>query len=112
MNRSRGQISPDTARIRVEEAIKQDPKGFAFLSKLDVERSLDERRRTRYVEAGAPHGWLGPGHTYDMKCKRGCPSDCSDPDCLYPRYFVRRDREAAWRRVAVRQRLPKTSATA
>jgi hypothetical protein len=92
--RKRG-VSAETARIRVEEALKQDPKGFVFLSKLEVEQNLDERRRARYVEAGAPHGWLGPDHTYDMKCKRGCPSHCTNPDCLYPRYFARRDRVAA-----------------
>lgn len=88
-------ILADIAQIRVQKALEQDPKGFAFLSKLELEQSLDEKRRTQYLKEGAPHGWLGPKHTYDMKCKHHCPPDCSNPDCLQPRFFVRRNSEAA-----------------
>jgi hypothetical protein len=91
----RSKTPADIAQIRVQEALAQDPKGFAFLSKLEVEQSLDEKRRAHYIEDGAPQGWLGPKHTYDMRCKPDCPPDCSNPDCLRPRFFARRDSEAA-----------------
>ena len=87
--------SPEIAQTRVREALEQDPKGFAFLSKLEVEQSLDEKRRGHYIQEGAPHGWLGPKHTYDMRCKPDCPPDCSNPECLRPRFFARRGSEAA-----------------
>ena len=89
VGRSRRKISANTRTARKLAAIERDPHGFAFLLKSDPDQTLDERRRTRYLVEGEPHGPLHPAQSYNMKCKHDDP-ECTDSDCLRPlRGFVR-----------------------